>query len=386
MFCNDCADLSREHLILLPSTAISAIRSGSEGRLCEQRWTPVRIGRVTCRFLCPTVERLLSNPGPMLQSIIDRLLAALAFMGRYGTQGFALSILMGLALPQFAAAARPLLPVTIFLFVAMTFMRADWPPIRLVLADPVRLLLAIAWFVGAPLGMVGGLLMLVGRDMMEPGLVLGLAVLAAAPPVMSGPAVAMMLRLDPALVLAATILTTAISPLIAPPLVDLIAGASVPLDRAVLMLRLLWLIGGAIVVAGLFRWLVGYVRISQHGSSFDGFGVLMYFLFAIAAMDGVTAAALAMPAKVTLFLGVACGLAFVGFVLAYVLLSPFMSGPERFTLGYGTAQRNMGLLIAALGPSVPPSTFLFFALAQFPIYLMPQIIKPLAKRFAARVG
>jgi bile acid:Na+ symporter, BASS family len=319
----------------------------------------------------------------MLHAVIDRILAALAFMGRHGTQGFAFSILMGLALPQFAAAARPLLPVTIFLFVAMTFARADWPPIRAILGAPARLVLAVAWFVGAPLLMVGGLLTLVGRDMIEPGLVLGLAVLAAAPPVMSGPAVAMMLRLDPALVLAATILTTALSPLIAPPLVDLIAGASVPLDRSVLMLRLFWLIGSAIAVAMLFRWLVGYHRIRQHGRSFDGFGVLMYFLFAIAAMDGVTAAALAMPGKVALFLAVAFALAFAGFVLAYLLLHPFMSGPERFTLGYGTAQRNMGLLIAALGTSVPPSTFLFFALAQFPIYLMPQIIKPLARRLAA---
>jgi bile acid:Na+ symporter, BASS family len=326
---------------------------------------------------------MILNPGPMLQSTADRLLAALAFMGRYGTQGFVLSILLGLALPQFAAAARPLLPITIFLFVAMTFARADWPSIRVILADPARLVLAVGWFVGAPLLMVGGLLALVGRGSLEPGLVLGLAVLAAAPPVMSGPAVAMMLRLDPTLVLAATILTTALSPLIAPPLVDLIAGESVPLDRIVLMLRLLWLIFGAILLATVFRWLVGYRRIVQHGGSFDGFGVLMYFLFAIAAMDGVTAAAFAMPGKVALFLAIAFGLAFAGFALAYVFLRPFMSGPERFTLGYGTAQRNMGLLIAALGTTVPPSTFLFFALAQFPIYMMPQIIKPLAKRFAS---
>ena len=322
----------------------------------------------------------------MFQPLVDRLLAALAFVGRYGTQGFVLSILMGLALPQFAAAARPLLPVTIFLFVAMTFARADWPSIRVILVKPARLLLAVLWFVAAPLVIVGGLLSLIGREMVEPGLVLGLAVLAAAPPVMSGPAVAMMLRLDPTLVLAATILTTAISPLIAPPLVDFIAGSNVPLDRTVLMLRLVWLIFGAILLATVFRWLVGYKSIQRHGRSFDGFGVLMYFLFAIAAMDGVTAAAFAMPGKVAVFLGIAFGLAFAGFGLAYLLLSPFMSGPERFTLGYGTAQRNMGLLIAALGTSVPPSTFLFFALAQFPIYMMPQIVKPLANRFAARAG
>ncbi len=53
-------------------------------------------------------------------------------------------------------------------------------------------------------------------------------------------------------------------------------------------------------------------------------------------------------------------------------------------MGYGTGQRNMGALVAALGAATPETTFLFFALAQFPIYLMPQIIKPLAKRFAER--
>ena len=40
-----------------------------------------------------------------------RLLDLLALIGRYGTQGFALSIFLGLALPGFAAAARPLLSV-----------------------------------------------------------------------------------------------------------------------------------------------------------------------------------------------------------------------------------------------------------------------------------
>jgi BASS family bile acid:Na+ symporter len=59
-----------------------------------------------------------------------------------------------------------------------------------------------------------------------------------------------------------------------------------------------------------------------------------------------------------------------------------MGASDRFLMGYGTGQRNMGALIAALGAATPETTFLFFALAQFPIYLMPQIIKPLARRFA----
>ena len=42
-------------------------------------------------------------------SMLAALASALALLGRYGTQGFALSIFLGLALPQFSAAARPLL-------------------------------------------------------------------------------------------------------------------------------------------------------------------------------------------------------------------------------------------------------------------------------------
>ena len=46
----------------------------------------------------------------------------------------------------------------------------------------------------------------------------------------------------------------------------------------------------------------------------------------------------------------------------------------------------MGLLIATLGASVPETTFLFFALAQFPIYLMPQILRSAAPALAAAGG
>lgn len=309
-------------------------------------------------------------------------LTALGWLGRHGTQGFALSIFLGLALPQFAAAARPLLPVTIFLFVAMTFARADWGRLRGLATRPAPALAAAGWLVFAPAGLIMAGLAIIPRESLDPGLVLGLVVLAAAPPIMSGPAVAMMLNIEPTMIIAATILTTAAAPLIAPPLADFILGGHVPLDRSVLSMRLFGLIGGAIVLAVMFRWLVGYRRLVENKQALDGFGVVMYFLFAVAAMDGVTHAAMTRPGTVALFLAIAFGVAALGFVTAWVALRPFMKPGDVFTLGYGTGQRNMGVLIAALGAATPETTFLFFALAQFPIYLMPQLIKPLAKRVA----
>jgi bile acid:Na+ symporter, BASS family len=312
--------------------------------------------------------------------LTDRLLKVFALIGRYGTQGFAASIFLGLALPQFAAAARPLLAVTIFVFVMITFGRVDLRELRSLVRRPAPLILASAWLMLAPGAAVTLALALIGREALDPGLVLGLAVLGAAPPIMSAPAVAMLLGLRPTLIIAAVLLTTSFSPLVSPVVAQLIAGVAVPLDLGVLIRRLVMLIGGAVVAAGALRFVLGEARIRARKAEFDGLGVIMYFLFAVAAMDGVLAAAISDPGRVVRFVAVAFAISITGFLAATLLLVPLRPA-DRFVLGYGTGQRNMGLIIAALGTATPDTTFLFFALAQFPIYLMPQIVKPLARRF-----
>jgi bile acid:Na+ symporter, BASS family len=317
--------------------------------------------------------------------LLTPLLNTLAWIGRRGAQGFALSIFVGLALPQFAAAARPLLAVTIFVFVLLTFARAEADKVKSLLGAPRPLILASLWLMIAPAAVIVLLLTFVGRANLDPGLVLGLAVMGAAPPIMSAPAVAMMLGLEPTLLLTAVLATTLAAPVVSPILVDIIAGEAVPLDVLVLVQRLLLLIGGAIIGAVILRRALGMERIRAHKQSFDGLGVLMYFIFAIAAMDGVLEAALVRPWMVAEFLAFAFLMAGLGFVSAWFALRS-LPAPERFVLGYATLQRNMGLLIAALGAAAPKTTFLFFALAQFPIYLMPLIVKPLAERLRAKTA
>jgi BASS family bile acid:Na+ symporter len=305
----------------------------------------------------------------------------LAFIGRYGTQGFAISIFLGLALPQFAAAARPLLAITIFVFVMTTFMRADLSAVRRLLARPGPLLIAIGWLVLAPALLIWMIVAGIGRENLDSGLVLGLAIIAAAPPIMSGPAVALLLGLEPTLILSSVLLVTLLSPLFSPQIIEIVAGGATPLNQLVLLQRLLvFIIGAAVAGIGLAR-LLGRARLERNKASLDGIGVVMYFVFAIAAMDGVLAAAVATPGLVAGFLAVVFAISFSGLALAWFILRPLVPA-DRFILGYVTCQRNMGLLIAAFGAATPPTTFLFFALAQFPIYLMPQIIKPLARRFA----
>jgi BASS family bile acid:Na+ symporter len=40
----------------------------------------------------------------------------------------------------------------------------------------------------------------------------------------------------------------------------------------------------------------------------------------------------------------------------------------------------MGLMLAATARDLPELVWLYFAFCQFPIYLLPQLLKPLARR------
>ena len=59
-------------------------------------------------------------------------------------------------------------------------------------------------------------------------------------------------------------------------------------------------------------------------------------------------------------------------------------GHERaFALGLMVSQRNMGLMLAATNGVLPGTTWLYFALSQFPVYLTPLLLKPIVRRLNA---
>lgn len=316
---------------------------------------------------------------------MSAVLGALAFIGRHGTRGFVVSLLVGLSLPWLASAARPLIGISVFVFLLTSFMRLNGPAFLAVFRAPRRLLLCLLCTLAAPPALVLAVKALLGPGLIDPGLGLGLAIYAAAPPIMSSPAVAMLLGVEPALILATVLLATIAAPVLSPILADLVAGGGVPLDLAVLVTRLVGIVGGALLAGLALRRVLGAPWIAANGRSLDGVGVLMYGLFAIAAMDGVLAAAFSHPARVAGFLGLSVLLSLLGYGVASLLLRP-VPPSERVVLGYATGQRNMGLIVAALGASAPETTFLFFALSQFPIYIGPQVLRLVAGRALPRTG
>jgi len=313
----------------------------------------------------------------VLQTI---LLKPLALLGRQGTKALAASIFIGLALPQFASLARPLIGTCVFFFLVFTFLRADFGAIRALLRQPGRILLAWFWIVASLPLALGGIVLALGHDLVGPELALGLALMAAAPPILSAPAVATLLGFDASFLVTVLVASMVTTPLTAPLVAEVIAGAAVPIDTSVLALRLALLLGGAAVLALVLRRLLGLARIVRERAALDGLNVVFFFIFAVGAMDGVAEAMVADPVAVATDALIVFVVAFTGIAAGLLVLAARFGAREAFVIGYATGHRNMGLLVAAMAGAVPDGTWLYFAMAQFPIYLMPLVLEPLARR------
>ena len=102
------------------------------------------------------------------------------------------------------------------------------------------------------------------------------------------------------------------------------------------------------------------------------------FMFAVAAMDGVPSHFRADPLLVVELTALAFALALA--LIGLTALVFLRAGRARaLAIGLIAGNRNIGLMLAATGFVVPDVAWLYFALAQFPIYLLPHLLKPLAQ-------
>ena len=214
-----------------------------------------------------------------------------------------------------------------------------------------------------------------------PGLYIAMILQAAAPPVISAPTLAALMGLDAALSLATLVVCTAVTPLTAPVFAAVFVGAGMALSPVVLGAKLLAMLAGAAVVAWPARRIAGQPWIDRQMERIDGLSVIALFFFAVALMDGVLDSILNEPLKVL-------GLTLLSFALSFglagltALVFARLGMAQALALGLAAGNRNMGLMLAAAGTAVPELTWLYFAIAQFPIYLMPAMLKPLARRVA----
>jgi hypothetical protein len=307
--------------------------------------------------------------------MLERIIAGIEWIGGQGTRAVAAVLLLGIALPPLSAVARPILPLAVFGLLVLAFVRVDGAAVAIRLRRPAAALLAIFWvMLAVPLGF-GLVIHLGGTGFLHPDLVAALVVVTVAAPIMSAPAFSYLLGLDGALSLAVLVGCMIVTPLTAPILVEFLVGEHFALSASELAFRLGFLLAGSFGVAyGLRRWF-GEARIAARGRLIDGLNVLTLFTFTVAIMDGVVATALVDPLLVAGVIVLAFGFSF--FLLIVSTLVFLRLGMETaLTVGIACANRNMGLMAAAMTGAVPDIAWLYFALGQFPIFLMPQITKP----------
>jgi hypothetical protein len=318
----------------------------------------------------------------MPAALIDHLtvlLSPLAWLGRQGTRAIAALVFIGIAIPPLGEVLRPYVTEAVFLLLCISFMRVDLSALRVHLRRPAIVLAATGWTLIAVPAISGAFWLATGLGTHSPDLFLGLMLQSVASPMMASPALAALMGLDATLVLITLVTGRGLVPFTAPLFAYLFFGSTLTLSPFGLGIKLFLILAGALAVAAIIRWLFGLAAINRHKSPIDGLNIVILLVFVCAVMGPVAESLWRAPLQ-------ALALTLLAFAIFFGLLGSTMVvfrrlGMERaLALGLMVSQRNMGLMVAATDGVLPGPTWFYFALSQFPIYLAPQLLKPIATR------
>jgi BASS family bile acid:Na+ symporter len=318
-----------------------------------------------------------------LRTILALPLRGLTWLGGQGTRAVASVVFIAAAVPPLGALLRPYVTEAILVLLCISFMRVDLVALYGHLRRPALVASATAWTtIGVP-ALVGLIAHVTGLTDRAPGLMLALMLQSMASPMMASPALAALMGLDATLVLVTLVTATAIVPFTASLFASVFLGGMLSISPLTLGLKLLGILAASLLAATAIRWLFGTEAIQRHKQPIDGFNIVILFVFASAIMGDVAGDLVAQPVFTV-------GLAALAFAIYFTLLAVTTLlfrriGTERaLALGLMVSQRNLGLMLAATSGALPPTTWLYFAMTQFPIHLSPYMLTPIARRLMAR--
>ena len=308
---------------------------------------------------------------------------ALTWIGGQGARALAALVFNGVAVTPLGELLKPHVTEAIFLLLCISFMRVDIGALLNHLRRPGLVIAATAWTTLVVPAIIGLGAVAVGTNEHWPDLFLALMLQAVASPMMASPALAAVMGLDATLVLVALVTSTALVPFTAPLFAYAFLGTALKLTPLGLGLKLAAVLSGSLLVALVLRWMFGVAAIQRHKLTIDGINIVVLLVFVSAVMGNVAGSLFADP-----LLMIELGLIAFAVFFALTGVSALIfraAGPERaLSIGLMVSQRNMGLMVAATDGLLPGTTWLYFALSQFPIYLSPQLLAPIARRLTAQ--
>ncbi len=303
--------------------------------------------------------------------VASNLIGFFAWSARRGSALLGFGVFLGLLIPPLAAGMHWFITPNVVMLMTLVLLRIDIPAVVVHLRRADRL----AWIVGFHLLVCPVLAWAVVTPLgLDPGIASGVVIFATGCSATSGAAFARLVGLDPELTLLATLATTSLVPLTAPPIAYALMGVDLAISLPAFMGRLAMVVGVPLILSVVLRRVVGAVRLAPLGQAIDGAVVWLVVLYGFGVMDGLAARLLGDPGWVAQAT-VAAFAADFGLNVATTAVFLWMGRRAAASAGLMSGNRNMALYLAILPAAADPRIALFFALCQFPLFLSPFLLR-----------
>lgn len=302
------------------------------------------------------------------------------YLGRRAPLVMALGVFIGLALPELASVAKPLLAPIVVMMLTLAMTRTDASSLGQTSRKFGTHVLALVWLL-----LLTPFLAYFVLDALEvpPELATPLLIWSGSPPLVTVPVIALIIGLNAAAALFLMVVSTFLFPFILPGLLFWLIGLEVEIGAGALTLRLALMIAGCAIVATILRRKLGQAYLKEKSALLDGIAVVLMLVFAVSVMDGVRDWLETDPETVLIYTAAA----FAGSLVLQLLggIAFFWTDRQnQLSVALSSGNRNMALFMAVAGPALGPEAFLFFAVAQFPIYILPVLLKPIYQNISRR--
>lgn len=305
------------------------------------------------------------------------MMQALRRLGQQARWALPMGVFLGILWPDLSQAARPLLNVAVVGTLTAALLRLDWGRLGQAFSSPRLPILLSAWqLLLSPL-----LVFALAQTLrLSDGYVLILVLQAAAPPIGSASAFAMFLGLEGSLAMVGAAWMTLLLPFSLTLVVAwLLPQFGIEVDVMAFFLRVSLFALSPFVLAWLIRRSLGVQRLRQEDAALAGINVVMLVIFAVAVMDGVTAAFWASPSEILMLLLAACGAGVFWHLLGFALFQR-QGLPVAYTAALLNGNRNMGLMLAVTLGTAGEAFALYVGIAQIPMYFAPLLLGPFVRR------